>query len=70
LPVAVIAGPGGVLYGITASGGISNRGCVYGTCGTVFELSPPAAPVRRWTLTTLHQFTGQNGDGSGPHGIV
>jgi uncharacterized repeat protein (TIGR03803 family) len=39
----------GNIYGTTAFGGVGG--------GTVFELSPPAAPGGAWTETTLHQFT-------------
>lgn len=39
----------GNIYGTTAFGGLGG--------GTVFQLSPPAAPGGPWTETTLHQFT-------------
>lgn len=51
----------GNLYGTTYSGGS-------GFYGTVFELSPPAAPGSTWTETILHNFTGKSGDGGYPIG--
>jgi uncharacterized repeat protein (TIGR03803 family) len=61
-------GPGGVLYGTTSAGGsgncegvLANRGC-----GTVFELTPPAAPGAAWTETVIYNFTAANGDGAFP----
>lgn len=53
----LVADHSGNLYG-TSQGG--NPGY-----GTVFKLSPPAAPGGAWVKTTLHQFT-SGGDGSGP----
>ncbi len=46
----------GNLYGTTVGGGTSNE-------GTVFELSPPAAPGGSWTETVLHSFSGADGWG-------
>ncbi len=43
----------GNLYGTTSAGGIHNN-CAYGTCGTVFELSP--REDGRWTERVLHSF--------------
>jgi uncharacterized repeat protein (TIGR03803 family) len=54
----VISDGAGYLYGTTAGNGQSNQ-------GTVFRLTPPAAPGAAWTETTLHTFTGGS-DGSGP----
>ena len=59
----LIAGPGGVVYGTTASGG--NSGCQSsftngeGTtgCGTIFKLTPPATGTV-WTKNVLHLFSG------------
>ncbi len=55
----LIADSAGNLYGTTSEGG-SNE-CNYRNseqygCGTVFELSPPAAEGGRWTHTVLHEF--------------
>jgi hypothetical protein len=65
----LIADASGALYGTTAAGG--NSGCTssytnqYGTagCGTVFMLTPPAAPSTIWTKTVLHTFTGGSDGG-------
>jgi uncharacterized repeat protein (TIGR03803 family) len=55
----------GNLYGTTVGGG--DEVCL---CGTVFELSPPAAPGGNWTFTTLYSFGGGN-DGAEPRaGVV
>jgi len=56
-PEGIIAGPNGVLYGITG----------YGPDGSVYELQPTPATAKageKWTATTLYSFTGQNGDGA------
>jgi uncharacterized repeat protein (TIGR03803 family) len=76
LPAAgVVLGENGVLYGTTSYGGSATSGssCIYygGTsettgCGTVFAITPPAAPGGPWIETILHSFTGQNGDGANP----
>ena len=76
---SVVLGENGVLYGTTGYGGSARSGspCTfpYGTppengCGTVFALTPPAAPGEAWTETVLHSFTGQNGDGANPGPLV
>jgi hypothetical protein len=43
----------GALYGTTSVGG---TGC-FG-CGTVFQLTPPAAGATKWTEGVLYSFTG------------
>jgi uncharacterized repeat protein (TIGR03803 family) len=48
----------GTLYGTTKAGGAHYY-------GTVFQLTPPAAGVKKWTLRTLYTFTG-NTDGGFP----
>ena len=59
-PVAgLIADSAGNLYGTTLFGGGGN--CPNG-CGTVFELSPPAAGQTAWTETVLHAFDGTDGE--------
>jgi uncharacterized repeat protein (TIGR03803 family) len=61
-PLAGVAiGNGGVLYGTTYAGGTSGY-------GTVFSLTPPAAPGGAWTETVLYSFTG--GSGAHPNGGV
>jgi len=46
----------GILYG-----GVANAGY---TSGAIFKLAPPSAPGGEWTLTYLHEFTGQVPDGA------
>jgi uncharacterized repeat protein (TIGR03803 family) len=51
----------GNLYGTTIYGGNNGSPCTgppLTGCGTVFELSPPAAPGGSWTETVLYRFTG------------
>jgi uncharacterized repeat protein (TIGR03803 family) len=57
----LIADAAGALYGTTGLGGVGATQC----CGTVFKLTPPAAPLGRWTETILHRFTGGS-DGAAP----
>jgi hypothetical protein len=58
---AVVAGAHGVIFGATALGG--SRGC-----GTVWQLTPPAALGGKWTEQILHDF--QDGaDGCFPASI-
>jgi uncharacterized repeat protein (TIGR03803 family) len=52
---------GGNLYGTTEAGGPSNT-------GTVFELSPPAAPGDDWTETVLYIFPADASQGYWPFG--
>jgi uncharacterized repeat protein (TIGR03803 family) len=55
----------GNLYGTTnAGGGIGERLCIDGGCGTVFRLTP--GTNGKWTLTTLYRFTGES-DGANPN---
>jgi uncharacterized repeat protein (TIGR03803 family) len=59
----LVADRAGDLFGTASAGG--NRGCIrYAStgCGTVFELTPPAAPGGVWTEHVLYRFPG----GSGP----
>ncbi|HTQ53030.1 MAG TPA: choice-of-anchor tandem repeat GloVer-containing protein [Bryobacteraceae bacterium] len=58
-PRGLIAGPNGVFYGVTAYGGAYNY-------GTVFQLTPPAAPGGSWTETIIHSFQGWPSDGLYP----
>ncbi len=53
----------GNLYGTTQTGG--GVSCGAATCGTIFELSPPAAQGDPWTETVLHAF-GKGSDGTHP----
>ncbi len=61
-PDPLVAGPGGVLYGSTYSGG------TFGF-GTLFSLTPPSAPGSDWTYTLLYQFTG-GADSGNPNGLT
>jgi uncharacterized repeat protein (TIGR03803 family) len=57
---------GGSLYGATTAGG--GTGCSQvGGCGTLFQLTPPAAPTFRWTENVLYRFSGAP-DGAAPLG--
>jgi uncharacterized repeat protein (TIGR03803 family) len=64
---SLVADLHGNLYGTTAAGGTAK--CVVGGtdigCGTVFELSPPAALGDAWTETVLYSFK-QGSDGHTP----
>jgi uncharacterized repeat protein (TIGR03803 family) len=55
----VVADGTGTLYGTAYEGGTANN-------GTVYSLTPPSKGSTQWTETTLYQFTGTSGDGSGP----
>ncbi|HYU13540.1 MAG TPA: choice-of-anchor tandem repeat GloVer-containing protein, partial [Stellaceae bacterium] len=60
-PVAgLISDASGALYGTTWYGGGAG-------VGTVFKLTPPAAPGGGWTETVLYSFTGTGGDGEHPY---
>jgi hypothetical protein len=62
-------GPGGVLYGTTQSGGTGFCPTADGLgspCGTVFQLTPPAASGGTWTYSVIYNFAGTNGDGEAP----
>jgi hypothetical protein len=58
----------GNLYGTTYLGGSPTGGCPGGTCGTVFELSPPQQKGGAWKETVVYSFCSQPGctDGSYP----
>ena len=59
----VIFDPAGNMYGTTRQGANACAASIYGTCGTVFELSPSGTG---WTLSTLYSFTGGL-DGGNPY---
>jgi uncharacterized repeat protein (TIGR03803 family) len=52
-------GPRGALYGAGETGGTGSA--CYGGCGTVFSLTPPAAPGDAWTESVLYNFAGPDG---------
>lgn len=57
----------GALYGTASTGGISNPSCYYGSCGTIFKITPDG------TLTTIYNFCSLPGcaDGFAPQaGLV
>ncbi len=54
----LVADSSGNLYGASVFGGTNNA-------GTVFELSPPAAPGGAWTESVLYNFPGDNSAGPG-----
>jgi uncharacterized protein (TIGR03437 family) len=61
-PLGVVVGSGGVLYGVTQSGGSTNN-------GTVFSLTPPNSTSGSWIEARLYNFTGGT-DGGSPTGVV
>ncbi len=68
---ALIEDANGNLYGTTSEGG-NLTSCpanasfnVFGGCGTVFKLVPPAKAGGKWTETVLYAFS-SNADGSKP----
>jgi uncharacterized repeat protein (TIGR03803 family) len=61
-PLGVVRGPGGALFGTTASGGAYDH-------GTAFQIAPPSGPRGSWTETVLWSF-GAPGDGETPGPIA
>jgi uncharacterized repeat protein (TIGR03803 family) len=70
--VSLLFDKSGNIYGTTSNGGgDGNSQCTYGGCGTVFELSPPAAGSTDWTETILHSFPAVPKDGMSPNqGVI
>jgi len=61
----------GNLYGTTWFGGTGAPTCEFGTCGTVFQLTPPATSGGAWTESVIYNFQGYTlDDGSTPTGGV
>jgi uncharacterized repeat protein (TIGR03803 family) len=60
----LVQGTDGNFYGTTFVGGTATALCGLGGCGTVFKITPEG------TLTTLHNFTGKDGEGAGPEGAL
>lgn len=66
-PYGFILDNNGVMYGVSAQGG---NGCRRANgCGTVFQLTPPAAAGGRWTEKVLCVFRG-SADGENPNGLA
>ena len=63
-PEAGLIEVSGRLYGTTYSGGAIG-GCIFGGCGAVFQLTPPAPGQTAWTESLLWSFGGA-GDGQSP----
>jgi uncharacterized repeat protein (TIGR03803 family) len=63
---SLVLGPNGTLYGATQIGGVACPGLGTAGCGTVFQLTPPAASGGAWAENVVHRFTGQNGEGAEP----
>jgi uncharacterized protein (TIGR03437 family) len=61
-PLGVVVGSGGVLYGVTQSGGSTNN-------GTVFSLTPPNSAGGSWIEARLYDFTGGS-DGGSPTNVA
>jgi len=65
--MGVVFDQDGNLFGTTQFGG--NAQACGGGCGTLFELSPPAAPGGEWTHTVLYTFQG-GADGQYPGEVL
>jgi uncharacterized repeat protein (TIGR03803 family) len=67
----VVIDRNGALYGTTFFGGASGMasGCDAGSCGVVFQLTPPASPGGAWGYNVLYDFTGSDG-GNPQAGLV
>jgi uncharacterized repeat protein (TIGR03803 family) len=66
----VVFDSAGNLYGATTYGGSGGPNCIGGSCGTVYQLMPPAQPGGTWAENILYNFAGksQNNDGELPNG--
>jgi uncharacterized repeat protein (TIGR03803 family) len=62
---SLISDKAGNLYGTTMWGG-SGGSCQGVTCGTVFQLTPPADQGGIWIETVFHNFTNDGHDGNWP----
>jgi hypothetical protein len=67
---ALIADRTGALYGTTSTGGVASPACVFGTCGVVFKLTPPARGQTAWTETVLYAFSGGSDGGFPTAGLI
>jgi hypothetical protein len=65
---AIVFDKAGNLYGATNQGGATNCSPI-SSCGTIFQLTPPAKPGDAWTETVLYIFKGKKfNDGEYPQG--
>jgi uncharacterized repeat protein (TIGR03803 family) len=64
---ALVLGNDGALYGTTLYGGVTTGSCATIGCGTVFRMTRVDGS---WMESVLYAFTGQNGDGVSPEGVV
>jgi uncharacterized repeat protein (TIGR03803 family) len=66
----VVFDSAGNLYGATTYGGSGGTLCIGGSCGTVYQLTPPAQPGGTWAENILYNFTGEGTqqDGELPNG--
>ena len=55
---SLVAGPHSSFYGTTSAGGIFNKACAGVGCGTIFQITPPAAGQTAWRFGTIYKFTG------------
>ena len=60
-----VLGPGGVLYGTTADGGIPGPGR-----GTIYEMAPPSSPGEPWTEVILYSFPESGAEGGVPNAVT
>ena len=67
---ALIADRTGALYGTTSTGGVASPACVFGTCGVVFKLTPPARGQTAWSETVLYAFSGGSDGGFPTAGLI
>jgi len=59
-PTGLVRAISGALYGAASNGGTYNTACGSGAgdgCGTIFELTPPAAGQTAWSFKLVHSFT-------------
>jgi uncharacterized repeat protein (TIGR03803 family) len=64
-PYAALIEVKGQFYGTTSTGGSVSCDIRSG-CGTVFQLTPPAALGGPWTETVIYRFQGGSNDGASP----
>jgi uncharacterized repeat protein (TIGR03803 family) len=62
----LLGGAGGVVYGTTEAGGGRGASICVSSCGTVYELIPPAVSGNAWSERILYSFSGGS-DGDTPN---